>query len=98
MTEVTIDTFSWITLVWNLIFAYGLKYLWKLVNLLQFAVFISDWNLTFPYYGHIVLKNYKHFVLMEFLPTEKFISFLSELAGLETKENCTDCAIDLRRL
>lgn len=32
----------------NVALSYGLKYLWNMVNLLQFVVFIKDWKFNLP--------------------------------------------------
>lgn len=35
-------------IVLNVALSYGLKYLWNMVNLLQFVVFIKDWKFSLP--------------------------------------------------
>ena len=62
----------------------GLKYLWKLVNLLQFTVFMSEWQLSYPNNSIAFLKYLKNLALMEFLPKDEIINFLSGYA-------CEDC-------
>jgi hypothetical protein len=32
----------------NVVLSYGLKYLWNMVNLLQFVVFIKQWKFSLP--------------------------------------------------
>lgn len=91
--ETTINTFSWSTLLWNLALSYGLKYLWNMINLLQFMVFISDWQLSYPKYGHAFLKYLKNLALMEFLPKDAVIDKLSQMLGLD-EEDCEDCGDD----
>ena len=35
-------------IVLNIALSYGLKYLWNMVNLLQFLVFIQQWKFSLP--------------------------------------------------
>ena len=86
--------FSWTSLLVNLAVSYGLKYLWNTVNILQFAVFMSLWQLSYPNNGRRFLGKLKELALMEFLPTDDVINFLSELMGLDDEEGkCEDCDI-----
>lgn len=41
-------TFSIGNLILNLVLAFGLKYLWNMVNLLQFVVFMRIWQIPIP--------------------------------------------------
>ena len=40
----------------NIVLSYGLKYLWNMVNLLQFLVFIEKWKFNLPYNAKAVLS------------------------------------------
>ena len=80
------QAFSWSTFAFNLVLSYGLKYLWNLINLLQFSVFMTKWQLSYPNNCHAVLKYIKNLALMEFLPKDEVIDFL---IGDEECDNCT---------
>ena len=57
-------------LVLNLLLAAALKYLWNMVNLLQFAVFMRQWLVKIPAETDIFLKSLKTLALLEILPTD----------------------------
>ena len=89
-----IQAFSWTTLVGQLAMSYSLKYLWNTVNILQFAVFMSQWQLSLPNNGRSFLKLLKNLALMEFIPTDKMVDFVSSTLGLESESDCEDCVND----
>ena len=70
-------------LVLNFFLASGLKYLWGLMNTLQFLVFITKWKLDFPVNALNVLEYIKMIALMEFIPTTWFTNTLSNWFGLQ---------------
>ena len=65
----------------NIFLAAGLKYLWNMVNLLQFAVFMRIWQVRIPSETDIFLKMLKTLALFEFLPTDKIDDKLIEWFG-----------------
>ena len=69
-------------LILNVILAVGLKYLWNMVNLLQFVVFMRTWNCTIPIAADIFLEALKTLALFEFLPTDKIDDTLMDWLGL----------------
>ena len=88
----TMQTFSWFNLGVNLVFAYGIKYLWNAINLLQMAVYFPLWKLNYSQNAISFLKSFKMIVLMEFLPTHLITEPLAELFGILVKdEELTDC-------
>ena len=68
----SIGAFSVGNLILNIVLGLGMKYLWKMVNLLQFAVFMREreWQIKIPDRADIWLKELKSLALFEFLPTE----------------------------
>ena len=70
------SAFSWGHFFWNLILAKGLKYLWNGINLLQFAVFMQQWQLSYPNNCLTFLKYIKSLALMEFIPKDEIINFV----------------------
>lgn len=67
-------------LILNIFLGLGMKYLWKMVNLLQFAVFMREreWQIIIPDKAHVWLKELKSLALFEFLPTEKLDAWVKE--------------------
>ena len=72
-------------LVLNIFLGLGMKYLWKMVNLLQFAVFMREreWQIIIPDRAHVWLKELKSLALFEFLPTEELDAWVKESLGTD---------------
>lgn len=83
----TMQAVSWANLAVNLVFAYGIKYLWNAINLLQMAVYFPMWKLNYSQNAISFLKFFKMIVLMEFLPTHLITEPLMELFGIAKQEN-----------
>ena len=66
-------------LVLNLFLAMGLKYLWNLMNLLQFLIFMQMWQVKLPDFTRIIFKELKSLAFLEFLPTGFFKEALKKL-------------------
>jgi len=81
---------SWANLVVNLFFAYGIKYLWNAINLLQMAVYFPLWKLNYSQNAISFLKFFKMIVLMEFLPTHLITEPLQELLGIAVESTELD--------
>jgi hypothetical protein len=67
----------------NIFLVGALKFLWGLVNILQFLVFMSRWKLDYPANTLSVLKFIKTIALMEFMPTGWFTDILSDWFGIQ---------------
>ena len=74
--------------------SYGLKYVWQMINLLQFTVFMSEWQLSYSNNSASFLKFVKMIALMEFLPKDEVIDFLT---GTDC-QTCTNNVIRKRNL
>ena len=79
-------------LVLNLAMAFALKYLWNMVNILQFLVFIVNWQFNYPNNGEIFLRKVRYLVFMEFIPYEAAIDWISSILSVE--EECSDCVAE----
>ena len=62
----------------NIFLSFGLKFLWNLVNTLQFMCYIPRWKLNFPSNALGVLNYLKMIALMEFIPTKKITDWASD--------------------
>ena len=60
-----------------------MKYLWKMVNLLQFAVFMRqrEWQIVLTDQADIWLMQLKSLALFEFLPTDKIDTWVKDQVG-----------------
>ena len=81
MTSV-LNTVAWTNVLIQLVIAYGLKYLWNIVNIMQFAVYLPLWSLNYPATVTSFLKAVKVIALMEFLPTDWLNDGLSDAFGM----------------
>ena len=48
----------------------GLKYLWNIMNLIQFLIFMQMWLFSLPGTARIFLQELKNLALLEFIPYE----------------------------
>lgn len=69
----------------NLIFSMALKYLWNLINLLQFLIYFEDWLLSIPILPKTFFRTLQYLVYMEFIPHEAITNRLSNAFGFETE-------------
>lgn len=90
MLENVTGAFSIGNLIFNLFLAFGLKYLWNMVSLLQFIVFMRTWQIMIPDTTDVFLKSLKTLALFEFLPTEKVTQAVKSwfTSDTECEENC----------
>ena len=75
-------------------FAAVLKYLWGVMNLLQFVIFMQLWLISVPYKAKTFIQALKYFAFFEFIPTDWFKDFVKSLVGIEKLEDDGDsCGI-----
>jgi len=70
-------------LILNLVLGFGLKYLWNMVNLLQFVVFMRVWFILIPTKSDVFLQALKSLALFEFLSTDQIDKYMHEWFGVE---------------
>ena len=73
---------SWTSVIIQFFLAYGLKYLWGIVNIMQFAVFLPMWTINYPTMVLAFLKAIKVIAFMEFLPTDWLTDGISDVFGM----------------
>ena len=61
--------FSTLQLASNVFLAYGLKYLWNMVNLLQFLVFFQYWQINIHPSAQLIIDQIRKLALFEFIDT-----------------------------
>ena len=90
------SVFTISNLIINLVLAFGLKYLWNMVNLLQFVIFMRTWQILIPAETDIFLASLKSLALFEFLPTDEIIETLKEWVGIQSdpKEDQSESAVN----
>ena len=75
----------------NCLLYVGLKYLWNMVNLLQFEVFMLLWQVSIPYKAEAFLKYIKLLALMEFVPSGWLTDAISEVLSIQCEEEDLTC-------
>ena len=61
----------------------GLKYLWNIMNLLQFLIYMRMWQIKLPPFTETIVKELKSLAFMDFIPKEKIQGHLKGTIGLE---------------
>ena len=74
--------FTTIQLCSNFLLAYGLKYLWNMVNLLQFLVFFQYWKINVHPSAQLIITQIRKLALFEFLDTTWFTEWIKETLGM----------------
>lgn len=82
----TMATISLALIALQLIAAMGLKYLWNIMNLLQFLIFMQQWLIKLPNTSSIFLKELKSIALYEFIPMEEIKGWVEDLFGIENNQ------------
>ena len=54
--------------VLNVVLGTSLKFLWSMLNTLQFIVFFTEWNVQVPANAEIAIKTFRSIALGEFIP------------------------------
>ena len=63
MTTITIGI-----IILQVFLHFGLKYLWNIMNLIQFLIFMQMWLIQLPKQTRIFLRELKQLALCEFIP------------------------------
>ena len=74
-------------LILQIFLAMGLKYLWNIMNLLQFLIFMEIWQISLPPTTRVILSNLKSLALLEFIPTKTFKNGLKSLFGISLSDD-----------
>ena len=85
---------SWTSVILQFFLAYGLKYLWGIVSIMQFAVFLPMWTVNYPALVLAFLKAVKVIAFNEFLPTDWLTDGISDVFGMNKCDGSqeSDCA------
>ena len=79
----------------NFALAKALKYMWNMMNVLQFVVFMTMWQVRIPSGTTVVLRNIKMLVLLEFIPKQEIKNFIYRIVGLRTDDIETNVNEDI---
>ena len=76
ITEAVTGFFSILFFLLCLLLGYGLKFIWKSVNIIQFMIFTVLWNVNLPLMANKFLQGLKKLVLFEFIPHKEIFEWL----------------------
>ena len=65
----------------------GLKYLWNIMNLLQFLIYMRLWQINLPPITETIVKELKSLAFMDFIPKEDIQKELKDYIGLEKESD-----------
>lgn len=80
-------TISWGLLALQFVLAFGLKYLWNIMNLLQFLIFMVLWPIRIPIVTKVVIREFRSIAFLEFIPTEWFKNEMRNLLSVDKPED-----------
>ena len=73
-------------IVLNLFLAMALKYLWNAMNILQFLIFMREWQIYLPAKAATFIKELRNLALLEFIPLGWFQDSMKRLFGMPVEE------------
>ena len=74
-------TISLLNLLIDLLAGYSLKYMWKIINVLQFIVFFNVWQAYIPPKARMLIEEYRKLAFFEVISDQ-----VLRLVGLKTAE------------
>ena len=75
--------FSLVVFILQIVSSFGLKYLWNIMNLLQFLIYMQMWMIKLPPLTQTFLQELKAIAFMDFIPKEDIQNVIKEKLGLE---------------
>ena len=80
--QTTINAFVTGSLPLNIFLGLSLKYLWGMVNSLQFIIFMNQWKVNWPPNASLTIKTLRTIALGEFIDTNKIKAQAYDFYGL----------------
>ena len=68
--EEVLNNFSLVVFIIQIFSSFGLKYLWNIMNLLQFLIYMQMWMIKLPPITQTFLQELKSIAFMDFIPKE----------------------------
>jgi hypothetical protein len=68
----------------NIVMGVSLKYLWGMVNTLQFVIFMDQWKLNWPPNASMAIKSIRSIALGEFIDTKALKAKILDYYGLNS--------------
>ena len=72
--KVLVNTVSTSSVALNIILGLSLKYLWGMINVLQFVIYMNEWKINWPANANLAVKTLRTIALGEFIDTTKMMN------------------------
>ena len=70
----------------NILLGASLKFLWGMINTLQFIVFFTDWKVRIPTNATIAVKTFRKIALGEFIPSDEITDPIKDMTMSEDED------------
>ena len=81
--KVLVNTVSTSSVALNIILGLSLKYLWGMINVLQFIIYMNEWKINWPANANLAVKTLRTIALGEFIDTTKMMNSVAEFYGID---------------
>lgn len=81
--KVLVNTVSTSSVALNIILGLSLKYLWGMINVLQFVIYMNEWKINWPANANLAVKTLRTIALGEFIDTTKMMNSVAEFYGID---------------
>jgi hypothetical protein len=80
--KVLVNTVSTSSLALNVVLGLSLKYLWGMINVLQFIIYMNEWKINWPANANLAIKTLRTIALGEFIDTNKMMNTVAAFYGI----------------
>ena len=80
--KVLVNTVSSSSLGLNILLGLSLKYLWGMINVLQFIIYMNQWKINWPANSHLAVKTLRTVALGEFMDKTKMMNSVAKFYGI----------------
>ena len=77
------NTISTSSVAVNVVLGLSLKYLWGMVNVLQFIIYMKKWKVNWPPNASLAVNTLKTIALGEFIDIQKMLKTTLNFYGIE---------------
>ena len=80
--KIFVNTMSTSTMGLNIILGLSLKYLWAMINMLQFVIYMNEWKVNWPANANLAIQTLRTIALGEFFDTTKITNGILNFYGI----------------
>ena len=85
---------SLVVFILQIVSSLGLKYLWNIMNLLQFLLYMQMWMIKLPPLTQTFLQELKAIAFMDFIPKKDIQNVIKEKLGLEEDSSDSEMQVE----